>query len=152
MISHEHFMQEALLEARIAAKLDEVPIGCVIVKNDIIIARAHNLKETLKDATAHAEMLAIKKAEEYLGVWRLTDCSLYVTLEPCPMCMGAIINGRVSNVYFGAYDKKAGCLGSVIDLNQKGMFNHTVLAQGGILKEDCAKILSDYFKMKRKND
>ena len=146
---HEDYMQEALIEARKAYSLDEVPVGAVIVKNDIIIARAHNMKESFNDATAHAEMLAIKQAQDYLKAWRLTDCSLYVTLEPCPMCAGAIINSRVTNLYFGAYDPKAGCCGSVVNLLQKGMFNHDVDVFEGILKDNCSSILSNYFKEKR---
>ncbi len=146
----EHYMQEALIEARKAYSLDEAPVGAVIVKNGIIIARAHNMKETLKDATAHAEIIAIRQAEEAVGAWRLTDCRLYVTLEPCPMCAGAIINSRISELHFGAYDPKAGCCGSVINLTEKGMFNHkNIIVTGGILQESCSNILSKYFKQKR---
>ena len=146
---HEHYMHEALIEARKAYKLDEVPVGAIIVKNDIIIARAHNLKETKNDATAHAEILAIKMAEEALGVWRLTGCSIYVTLEPCAMCAGAIINSRLNDLYFGAYDPKAGCCGSVLNVTENGLFNHNAFVLGGILEADCSKILSEYFKEKR---
>lgn len=148
-VLNEDYMNEALIEARKAYSLDEVPVGAVIVKNDIIIARAHNMKETYNDATAHAEMLAIKQAQEYLKAWRLTDCSLYVTLEPCPMCAGAIINSRVTNLYFGAYDPKAGCCGSVVDLLQHGMFNHKVNVYEGVLKDSCSNILTQYFREKR---
>lgn len=150
-ILHEDYMNEALLEARKAYSMDEVPVGAVIVSGGVIIARAHNLKESLNDATAHAEMIAIKEAQKYMGEWRLMGCSIYVTLEPCPMCLGAMINSRISNLYFGAYDPKAGCCGSAVDLTQKGLFNHDIEVLGGVLKEKCAKILSDFFKNKRKN-
>jgi len=146
---HEDYMNEALIEARKAYGLDEVPVGAIIVKNDVIIARAHNMKEMLKDATAHAEMLAIKEAQNYIGAWRLSGCSMYVTLEPCPMCVGAIISSRITDLYFGAFDPKAGCCGSVVDLLKKGLFNHSVSVMGGILEKDCSDILSNYFKEKR---
>lgn len=147
--THEYFMNLALAEAEKAAKIDEVPVGAVIVREGKVIARAHNRRETGKNPCAHAELLAIEKAAKKLGGWRLLGCQLYVTLEPCPMCAGAIINARVDEVYFGAYDKKAGCLGSICDLTTMP-FNHHPLVNGGVLQEECAQVLKEYFQGKRK--
>ena len=138
-------MEEALKEAKKAYKKDEVPVGAVIVKNEKIIARAHNLRETKKMSTAHAEILAIEKASKKLESWRLIDCDMYVTLEPCTMCMGAIISSRINNLYIGALDHKTGACGSFIDLN-KYKYNHNVNITTGILKDKCAYILKDFFK------
>lgn len=145
------FMEIALLEAKKAFKLDETPVGCVIVRNGEIIAKAYNKRETKKNALCHAEIIAIDKACKKLGGWRLLDCDIYVTLEPCPMCMGAIIGARIENVYFGAYDKKAGALGSVCDLSHA--LPHKVGFTGGIMEKECSEILSCFFKnlRKRKN-
>ena len=147
--SHIYFMQEALKEANKAKQKDEVPVGAVVVKDDKIIARAHNQKNSKKNALLHAEILALEKAQKKLQDWHLYDCTLYVTLEPCPMCAGACINARVGTVVFGASDEKAGCFGSVFDFSQKNTFNHRPTIIKDILKEECAKILSDFFKNKR---
>jgi tRNA(adenine34) deaminase len=142
-------MEEALKEAWEAFHKGEVPVGAVIVHKGTIIARAHNLRESLKSATAHAELLAIEQACSVLKTWRLTDCDLYVTLEPCPMCAGAIINARVGNVYFGAYDAKGGACGSVTDLFRPGLFNHTPTVYAGIMEEACEEPLTQFFKKLR---
>ena len=141
----EKFMEEALKEAQKAYTKDEVPVGAVIVKNGKIIARAHNLRETKNMATAHAEILAIEKASKKINSWRLIDCDMYVTLEPCTMCMGAIISSRIRNLYFGAKDPKTGACGSFIDLS-KYKYNHTVKIIDGIFKNKCEYILKDFFK------
>ena len=146
----EKFMQEALKEAQKAYKKLEVPVGAVIVKNGEIIAKAHNLKETKKDTTKHAEILAIQRASKKIGAWRLLDCEMYVTLEPCSMCAGAIINSRIKKIYIGANDEKTGAAGSVFNLFEDYTFNHKVEVQKGILKEDCEKILKNFFKELRK--
>lgn len=148
MDMHEQYMRAALKEAKKAAKKDEVPVGAVIVKDGKIIARGHNLREKRKQPDAHAEMIVIKKAAKKLGGWRLTGCTLYVTLEPCPMCAGTVINARVDSVVFGAYDSKAGAFGSLYDLSE-GKLNHHPSVTGGVLHDDCAGILKSYFKAKR---
>lgn len=146
------YMEFALKQAEIAKSCDEVPIGCVIVKDDEIISYGYNLRHTSKQSTAHAEIIAINKACEKLNSWQLNDCDLYVTLEPCPMCAGAIMQSRIKNVYFGAYDKKGGSYGSNFNLNEVKNLNHYPNVVGGVLKEECGKILSDFFKEKRKSD
>ncbi len=146
----EKFMKEALKEAKKAYAKLEVPVGCVIVKDGKIIARAHNLKETKNDTTKHAEILAIQKASKKLDSWRLIDCDLYVTLEPCSMCAGAIINSRIKKVYFGASDEKTGAVGSVFNLFHDYTFNHKVDFEGGVLEEKCEKLLKDFFVELRK--
>ena len=152
MQEQEKFMKEALKEAKRAYDKLEVPVGCVIVKDGKIIARAHNLKESKKDTTKHAEILAIQKASKKLEAWRLLDCDMYVTLEPCSMCAGAIVNSRIRNLYIGTMDKKTGAAGSVLNLFEDFTFNHKVTVQNGILKEQCEKILKDFFKELRKRD
>ena len=152
MQEQEKFMKEALKEAKKAYDKLEVPVGCVIVKDGKIIARAHNLKESKKDTTKHAEILAIQKASKKLDAWRLLDCDMYVTLEPCSMCAGAIVNSRIRNLYIGTMDKKTGAAGSVLNLFEDFTFNHKVTVQNGILKEQCEKILKDFFKELRKRD
>ena len=152
MQEQERFMKEALKEAKEAYDKLEVPVGCVIVKDGKIVARAHNLKETKKDTTKHAEILAIQKASKKLDAWRLLDCDMYVTLEPCSMCAGAIVNSRIRNLYIGTMDKKTGAAGSVLNLFEDFTFNHKVTVQNGILKEQCEKILKDFFKELRKRD
>ncbi len=146
---NEKFMKEAMRQAKKAAIIGETPIGAVIVRDGEIIARGYNKRETKKNALLHAEITAIDKACRKLGGWRLPRCEMYVTLEPCPMCAGAIINSRIENVYFGAYDKKSGCAGSAVDLFQKGLFNHNVNVTGGVMEEECAALLSDFFKKLR---
>lgn len=143
------FMMEALKEARIAEALDEVPVGAIVVKNEIIIARAHNLKETLKNVSAHAEMLAIDKASTVLNTWRLVDCDIYVTLEPCPMCAGAIIQSRIKNLYIGTFDPIGGACGSVIDLTGNPALNFHVNVNW-LYNEECSTLLTNFFKNKRK--
>ena len=142
------YMNIALEEAKKAFGKGEVPVGAVIVKNGEIISTAHNNREAANDATGHAETLAIRNACEVIGSWRLEDCELYVTLEPCPMCMGAIINSRIKRVVFGAKDAKAGACGSVIDLNSYP-FNHKPCIECGVMQDECASILSDFFYKKR---
>ena len=152
MNEKEKFMNEALKEAKKAYKKLEVPVGCVIVRDGKIIARGHNLKETKKDTTKHAEIIAIQKASKKLEAWRLLDCDMYVTLEPCSMCAGAIINSRIRNLYVGTMDKKTGAAGSILNLFQDFTFNHKVYVENGILQERCEKVLKDFFKELRKRD
>ena len=142
----EKFMKEALKEAKKAYEKEEVPVGAVIVKDGKIIAKAHNLKELKNDTTKHAEMLAIQKASKKLNSWRLIDCEMYVTLEPCTMCVGAIINSRIKKIYFGTSDEKTGACGSVLNLPEDYKFNHIVQVEKYILKDECEKILKDFFK------
>lgn len=149
-MNNEKWMKEAIKQAKKAAQKDEVPIGCVIVKDDQIIARAYNKREMKQCSTAHAEILAIEKACKKLGSWRLEDCDLYVTLEPCPMCSGAIIQSRIRNVIFGAYDAKGGCMGSNMNINDVRGFNHYPDIEGGILQDECSRLLKEFFKAKRK--
>lgn len=146
MEDKEKFMGEALKEAKKAYEKLEVPVGCVIVKEGKIIAKAHNLKETKLDTTKHAEMLAIQKASKKLKSWRLLDCDMYVTLEPCSMCAGAIINSRIRNLYIGTLDEKTGAAGSILNLFEDFTFNHKVTVETGIRKKECEKILKDFFK------
>lgn len=148
----EKFMKEALKEARKAYIKEEVPIGAVIVKDNKIIARAHNLRENKKQACAHAEILAIEKACKKIDAWRLEGCDLYVTLEPCVMCAGAIINARIKNLYIGAMDEKGGAVGSKINLLEDIKFNHIVNVEIGICKDECSQILKDFFKELRKGE
>lgn len=143
------FMIEALTEAKKAFQLGEVPIGAVIVKDGEIIARAHNLTETSKDPTAHAEILAIRRAAEILGGWRLLGCSLYVTVEPCTMCAGAMIWSRIENLYIGAMDPKAGACGSVFNIPAEDRLNHSVHVETGIMEEECAALMKAFFAQLR---
>ena len=146
----ERFMKEALKEAKKAYDKLEVPVGAVIVKDGKIIARAHNLKETKYDTTKHAEILAIQKASKKLNSWRLIDCEMYVTLEPCSMCAGALINSRIKKVYIGASDPKTGAVGSVFNLLEDYTFNHKVEYEKGVLQDECESILKEFFKELRK--
>lgn len=149
MNNDEMFMWEAIKEAQTAQSQDEVPIGCVIVKDHKIIARAHNLREMNQKSTSHAEILAIEKANEILKSWRLENCCLYVTLEPCPMCAGAILLSRVEKVVYGAADPKGGSLESCMKMYEIAGWNHYPKVSGGILKEECAALLKDFFAKKR---
>lgn len=149
MTRDEWFMTQALAEARRARELGEVPVGAVVVKDDRIIARGYNRRETDGVATAHAELLAMEEACRELGRWRLSDCTLYVTLEPCPMCAGTAINARVGRVVFGAKDAKAGAMGSVLSINSYPL-NHKAEIVSGVLGADCAEILSEFFEAKRR--
>ena len=142
------FMEEALRLARLAAELDEVPIGAVLVAGDEIIARAKNERESARCATRHAEIIAIEEACRRLGGWRIPHATLYVTLEPCPMCAGAILGARIDRVVFGAYDPKSGCFGSILNLKEYP-FNHHPEITGGILGDEARKILTEYFRKKR---
>ena len=145
----EKFMKEALKEAKKAYEKDEIPVGAVIVKDNKIIARAHNLKEGKKNSICHAEILAIQKACKKLGSWRLLDCEMYVTLEPCSMCAGALINSRIRKIYIGTSDEKTGACGSKLNLLKDFKFNHNVEIEQYILKDECEKILKDFFKSLR---
>ncbi len=147
---HEKYMMEAIKEAKKALIKDEVPIGCVIVHNDKIIARGYNLRETKQQSIAHAEIIAIQKACKKIGSWRLENCTLYVTLEPCPMCSGAILQSRIDNVVFGAYDPKGGCIESCMKMYDVKGFNHYPNTIGGLMEDECSKLLKDFFKEKRK--
>lgn len=142
----EKFMREALKQAYKAAALDEVPIGCVIVRDDKIIARGYNRRNTEGSTLAHAELIAIRKASKKLADWRLEDCTLYVTLEPCPMCAGAILQARIPRVVIGTMNPKAGCAGSVLNILQNRQFNHQVSQTEGVLREECQKLMQDFFQ------
>ena len=147
--SDTYFMGQALRQARKAEQQNEVPIGAVIVRAEQIIARSWNQVETLKDATAHAEMLAITQAEEAVGDWRLTECDLYVTKEPCPMCAGAIVNARLRRVIFGCPDPKTGAAGGMINLLQMPPLNHRCEITSGVLQAECRDLLQGFFRAKR---
>lgn len=147
---NEKFMKEALKEAKKAYNKDEVPVGAIIVKNGKIIARAHNVKETKKDTTKHAEIIAIQKASKKLDSWRLYGCEMYVTLEPCSMCTGALINSRIDKIYIGTMDEKTGACGSVLNLLNDYKFNHVVECKTGIIKNECEEILKEFFKNLRR--
>ena len=142
----ERFMKEAIRQAKKAEALEEVPIGCVIVQNDRIIARGYNRRNTEGNTLAHAELTAIKKASKKTGDWRLEECTLYVTLEPCQMCAGAIVQARVSRVVIGSMNPKAGCAGSILNLLEMEQFNHQVEVTRGVLQEECSQMLSGFFK------
>ena len=141
-----NFLEEAIKEAKKAYKKAEIPVGCVIVKDGVIISKGHNLRETKNNSLAHAEIIAIQKASKKLQSWRLIACEMYVTLEPCAMCAGAMIQSRISKLYFGASDLKTGAVGSVLNLLEDYKFNHQVEFQGGILKNECENILKQFFK------
>lgn len=142
----EKYMKEAIRQARKAWKLNEVPIGCVIVKDDQIIARGYNRRNTDKNTLAHAELLAIRKASRIVGDWRLEECTMYITLEPCQMCAGAIVQARIPRVVIGSRNPKAGCAGSILNLLNVPQFNHQVELTEGILEEECSVMLSDFFR------
>lgn len=142
----ERFMKAAMAQARKAAALDEVPIGCVIVREGKIIARGYNRRNTDKNTLSHAELNAIRKASKKLGDWRLEGCTIYVTLEPCQMCAGAIVQARITRAVMGSMNAKAGCAGSVLNILQMESFNHQVEVTKGVLKEECSRMLSDFFK------
>lgn len=147
--SDDYFMGEALRQARRAFAAEEVPVGAVIVRGGRIVARAFNQVELLKDATAHAEMLAITQAEEAIGDWRLTDCTLYVTKEPCPMCAGALVHARLARVVFGAADPKAGAAGSALNLLQFPSLNHRCAITPGVREAECRELLRTFFSVQR---
>jgi tRNA(adenine34) deaminase len=139
-------MREAIAQAKKAEALREVPIGAVIVRDGEIIGKGFNRRETSKDPTLHAEMIAIREASDYLGAWRLLDCTLYVTLEPCPMCAGAIVQARLPRVVFAAPDPKAGCAGTLMNLLQEDRFNHRAEVIHGVLGEECSAMLTSFFR------
>jgi len=147
---HEHWMRAALDEARAAFDAGEVPIGAVIVHDDRVIAAAHNERESLNDPTAHAEMIAITQAAQTLGSWRLLDCALYVTLEPCPMCAGAIVQARIPNVFYGAADSKAGACHTLFQITSDIRLNHQAMVIGGILKDESRSLLQEFFAQQRR--
>lgn len=151
MTNDIYFMTLAIEEAKKAARLGEVPIGAVITKGDEVIARAHNLRETLQQPTAHAEHIAIERAAKVLGSWRLEGCTLYVTLEPCVMCAGTIVMSRIPRVVYGADDPKGGCSGSLMNLLQQSNFNHRAIVDKGVLKEASSTLLTTFFKNLRAN-
>lgn len=142
----EIYMKEAIKQAQKAVKIEEVPIGCVIVCDNKIIARSYNKRNSKKNTLAHAELLAINKASKVLGDWRLEDCTMYITLEPCPMCAGAIIQARIKRVVVGSMNMKAGCAGSIINLLQMKQFNHQAELTTGVLEEECGNLLKRFFK------
>jgi len=150
-MNHEHFMREALKEAQKAYDKDEVPIGAVIVYNGEIIGRGFNLRNSKKNSLYHAEIIAINEACGRVGDWRLEDCMIYVTVEPCPMCAGAIIQARIKEVVFGVKNAKAGCGGSILNILDDSRFNHRVIITEGILTDECGRLMSDFFKKMRKN-
>ncbi|MCX2812343.1 tRNA adenosine(34) deaminase TadA [Bacillus sp. ChL18] len=149
-MNDEYYMREAIKEAKKAEAKGEVPIGAVLVLHDEIVARAHNLRETEQRSLAHAEMLAIDEACRKLGTWRLEDAVLYVTLEPCPMCAGAVVLSRVDKVVFGAFDPKGGCTGTLMNLLQEERFNHQAEVVSGLLGEECGEMLSAFFRKLRR--
>ena len=151
MEESESFMREALLEAEKALAAGEVPIGAVMVRDGEIIARGHNLRNTAKNPLRHAEIDIINEAAGIVGDWRLEDCTLYVTVEPCPMCAGAIVQARIPKVVFGTRNSKAGCSGSVLDVLHEPKLNHQVETEEGILQEECAEIMRRFFRRFRKN-
>ena len=144
--NNEYYMLQALKEAKKATEENEVPVGCIIVKDDKIIARAHNKRKQTNNALDHAEMLAIKKACKKLNTWILEDTSIYITLEPCLMCSGAILQARIKNLYFGAYEPKFGAAGSIVNVFEEKKFNHVVNVNGGILEKECSDILKNFFQ------
>lgn len=148
-VEKEFFMREAIKEAKKAEAKLEVPIGAVVVLNGEIIGRGHNVRELTRDATTHAEMIAIREANQHLGNWRLEDTQLFVTLEPCPMCSGAMILSRVKELYYGAPDPKGGTAGTLMNLLGDERFNHQVNIEKGLLEEECAALLTDFFRMLR---
>ena len=146
MTDQEIYMKEALKQAKKAKKIGEVPIGCVIVYQGAIIGRGYNRRKIDKNTLSHAELNAIRKASRYMGDWRLENCDLYVTLEPCQMCSGAIVQARMRKVYIGCMNPKAGCAGSVMNLLQVERFNHQVEFESGIMEEECSQLLKNFFK------
>lgn len=150
MNQDEKYMREAIKQAKKAYEINEVPIGCVIVCEDKIISRGYNRRTTDKNPLAHAEMIAIKKASKKVGDWRLEDCTMYVTLEPCQMCSGAIVQSRMKKVVVGCVNAKAGCAGSILNLLQMDEFNHQVELETGVLEEECSLLMKNFFKELRK--
>lgn len=152
LTENERYMRAALRQAEKARKLGEVPIGCVIVHDGKIIGRGYNRRNTDKSTLAHAEIFAIKKAGKIIGDWRLEECTMYVTLEPCQMCAGAIVQARIPRVVIGSMNPKAGCCGSILNLLEEERFNHQVMVERGILEGECSAMLTDFFKELRKKE
>lgn len=150
MDRYDRFMSEALIEARKAFEIGEVPIGAVVVKDDVIVGRGYNRRETDRDPTAHAEIIAIRSASEFLGGWRLTGCELYVTIEPCPMCAGAIVMSRLQKVIYGSPDEKAGAVNTLYEIVNDARLNHQVEVVPSIMSQECSAIISEFFKTLRK--
>jgi tRNA(adenine34) deaminase len=150
-LTHKKWMKLALDEAIKAYEKKEIPVGAIVVKDGRVIGRGYNQRENLQNPTAHAEIIALTSAANTLESWRLKDCSLYVTKEPCPMCAGAIMNARISHIYFGMHDDVAGCCGSLYQLCRDPRFNHQSIVQGGIMEADCISIMKDFFNMQREN-
>ena len=151
MTEDERYMRQAITQAKKALENDDVPIGCVIVRDGKVIARGYNRRNKDRQSLAHAELMAIKRASKIVGDWRLEDCKMYVTLEPCQMCSGAIVQSRIPEVVIGCMNPKAGCAGSVINLLDMAGFNHRVKITKGILENECSKMLTDFFKKMREN-
>lgn len=151
-MSHEEYIKEAIKLAKSALTHDDVPVGAIIVLDNKIIGTGENRREIDNNPLAHAEIIALKDAAKNIGNWNLSEATMYVTLEPCVMCSGAIINSRIKNLYFGAFDGRFGCCGSIYNLPQDNKFNHTVNVVGGVLNEECKALLTDYFKTKREID
>lgn len=149
LTEEERYMKEAIRQAHKAWKLGEVPIGCVIVRDGKIIARGYNRRNTDKNTLAHAELLAIRKASRAVGDWRLEDCTIYVTLEPCQMCAGAIVQARIDRAVIGSMNPKAGCAGSVLNILEMPQFNHQVEVTRGVLQDECSQMLSGFFRQLR---
>ncbi|MEW6274683.1 MAG: tRNA adenosine(34) deaminase TadA [Bacillota bacterium] len=152
MSEHVAYMREALAEAEKACALGEVPVGAVVVLDGEIIGRGHNLREMLSDSSAHAEIIALRKAAHKLGDWRLTGCTIYVTIEPCPMCAGALVQFRVGRLVYGARDPKAGAVDSIVDLVRDPRFNHQVEVISGVLEEECRAVIQRFFKDLREKE
>lgn len=150
-MTDEQWMEQAIVEAKRAEAIGEVPIGAIIVRGGEVIGRGYNRREIDQDPTAHAEMLAIREASAHLGGWRLTDATLYVTLEPCPMCAGAIVQARIARVIYGAHDPKVGCAGTLMNLLQEERFNHQVDVITGVKEVECGELLSSFFRKLRSN-
>lgn len=150
LTENEKYMKEAIRQAKKALKLDEVPIGCVIVYDGKVIGRGYNRRNTDKSTLAHAEIIAIKKASRKMGDWRLEECTMYVTLEPCQMCAGAIVQARIPKVVIGSMNPKAGCCGSILNLLEEERFNHQVEVERGVLGDECSAMLTNFFKELRK--
>jgi len=149
-VDHEFYMSMALAQAEEALVVDEVPVGAIIVRDGVVLAAAHNGREQLRDPTAHAEMIAITKAAAAIGSWRLGQCTLYVTLEPCPMCAGAMLQARLSKVVYGADDPKAGAVKSIFQLLNDPRLNHQIDVEAGVMAEQCGRVLTDFFRQKRR--
>ena len=149
MREKEKYMKMAIAQAKKAERLDEVPIGCVIVHDGMVVGRGYNRRNIDRNTLSHAELNAIKKASRKLGDWRLDDCEMYVTTEPCQMCAGAIVQARIKKVYIGCMNPKAGCAGSILNLLQVDKFNHQVEIESGILKDECSSLLTSFFRKLR---